>query len=249
LRSEGGTLTLPPKHAPKDQRAKIVVLAISLIISMYSNGSLTQDCHPMHFNVNEFVRLRLLACFFLLLGLQIPSFANGPLLSSHVDDPVKYLGANHASIERKLAELERNTGYQVFVRTRADTALDSVEEFGLKEFRKLKLGQKGKDDGVLLLIITDYKNLHLEVGADLDDVLHNADADKEIRNALAVKSDTDTGGVVTERSVDVVIGLLQPSFWFKLTHPRTIWAALIIMVLSVGLLLGIVFGIKKYRSR
>lgn len=216
---------------------------------MYSIGLFTQDCPAMHFNVNEIVGLRRFACFFILLGLHIASFANGPLLSSHVDDPVKYLGANHASIERKLAELERNTGYQVFVRTRADTALDSVEEFGLKEFRKLKLGRKGKDDGVLMLIVTDYKNLHLEVGADLDDVLHNADVDKEIRNALAVKSDTDTGGVVTERSVDVVIALLQPSFWYSLTHPRTIWSALLILILNVGLVLGIVFGIKKYRSR
>jgi hypothetical protein len=229
--------------------AKIAVIAIGGIISMYSYGSPTEDCHPMYFTVNKIVHLRRLVCVFLLFGFQIPSFANAPLLSSHVDDPVKYLGANHASIERKLAELERNTGYQVYVRTRADTALDSVEEFGLKEFRKLKLGRTGKDDGVLLLVITDYKNLHLEAGADLDDVLHNADADEEIRNALAVKSAADTGGVVTERSVDVVIALLQPSFWFKLTHPRTLWSGLITLMLSVGLVLGIIFGIKKYRSR
>jgi uncharacterized membrane protein YgcG len=127
--------------------------------------------------------------------------------------------------------------------------LDSVEEFGLKEFRKLKLGKKGKDDGVLLLIITDYKNLHLEVGADVEDVLHNPYADKAIQNAIAIKSDSDTGGMVAERGVDAVIALLQPGFWFSLTHPRTNWSTLGTLMLSLAVVLTIAIGTKKYWAR
>ena len=191
---------------------------------------------------------RAFASFFFPVFLASATSAIGATLASHVDDPVKYLGPNHVSIERKLTELEKETGFQVVVQTRRETAYDTVEEFGLNEFRQLKLGTQGKDNGALLLIITDYKNLHIEAGSVLEDVLHNPAADKAIRDAIAIRSDAETGGIVAERGVDAVISLLQPSLWYLITHPRTLWSALPLLLLYVGFVITIIFGIKKYKS-
>jgi uncharacterized protein len=202
----------------------------------------------MQSSLKSLMHRRTFASFFFTVFLSSASSANSATLASHVDDPVKYLGANRASIERKLAALEKETGYQVVLQTRRETAYDTVEEFGLNEFRQLKLGTQGKDNGALLLIITDYKNLHIEAGSVLEDVLHNPAADKAIRDAIAIRSDAETGGIVAERGVDAVISLLQPSLWYLITHPRTLWSALPLLLLYVGFVITIIFGIKKYKS-
>ena len=187
--------------------------------------------------------------FLLFLILQVPLGAAAAPLKNHVNDPVNYLGAHRDSIERKLAALEQRTGYQVFVQTRPDTSYDTVEELGVKEFRRLNFGREGKDDGVLFLIIADYKNVHIETGTNVSGVIHNPAAVEAIQKALARPSDSDSGGAAAERGIDAVINLLEPGWLYSMTHPQSAWAAFLIIILNVGLVLAIAFGVQKYRSR
>jgi uncharacterized protein len=52
----------------------------------------------------------------------------------------------------------------------------SIEEFGLKLFNYWRLGQKDKNNGVLLLVAPNEQKVRIEVGYGLESTLTNATA-------------------------------------------------------------------------
>ena len=70
-----------------------------------------------------------------------------------------------------LQELERKTGAQVLVLTVQTLDGQSVEEFAFNTKKKWKLGQKGKDNGVLIALAVQDRKYRFEVGYGLEEVL------------------------------------------------------------------------------
>jgi uncharacterized membrane protein YgcG len=195
-----------------------------------------------------FVKILRLACIASLAFMSAQVNASEILQSRYVDDPVNYLGSNRESIERKLTALENKTGYRVLLTTRSDTELDTLEEFGAKEFRKLMPGPSNKSNGILFLIITEYKNVHVEVGPELQGLFHTPSADKEIQTALALRDGGDTGGAVAERGIDAVIKILEPSLFSSLVRARTGWLIATFLIVGGGLSVAILFLRRKRKN-
>src|SRR4051812_5202470 len=68
----------------------------------------------------------------------------------------------------ELAAHERATGNQVAVLTVATLGGEPVENFANRVFARWKLGQKGKDNGVLVVVASGDHRARIEVGYGLE---------------------------------------------------------------------------------
>lgn len=79
--------------------------------------------------------------------------------------------AVEAKIERALASFDLSDSTQIAVLTVATLDGDSLEEFTIRTAEKWGLGEKGKDNGVLLLVAKEERKARIEVGSGLEGVL------------------------------------------------------------------------------
>ncbi|MGA2141085.1 MAG: TPM domain-containing protein [Brevinematales bacterium] len=90
-----------------------------------------------------------------------------------------------AAIEAYLANLESRTGIQIVVAAFPSLEGESLEDYSIRLAEKWKIGQKGKDNGVILVIFKQERKLRIEVGYGLEDKLPDASASYIIRNVIA----------------------------------------------------------------
>ncbi len=82
--------------------------------------------------------------------------------------------ADVEGLEAKLATFERNTGDELAVVTVPTLGGDTVENFTVKLFEEWKIGKEGKDNGILLLVARDEREVRIEVGYGLEGFLTDA---------------------------------------------------------------------------
>jgi len=106
-----------------------------------------------------------------------------PPLKARVTDLTGTL--NHeqrTALEQTLAEFESRKGSQIAVLLVPTTKPEAPVEYGVRVFDSWKLGRKGVDDGVLLVVAKNDRKLHLEVGYGLEGILPDAIAKRIIEN-------------------------------------------------------------------
>ena len=86
-------------------------------------------------------------------------------LAGIVDDATK------AQLNSSLRELEEKTTVQMVVLTVPGLNGESLEDLSLRTAEKWKLGQKGKDNGVLLIISLQERKYRFEIGYGLERIL------------------------------------------------------------------------------
>jgi len=85
-------------------------------------------------------------------------------------------------LEHQLAQYEDSTSNQIAILIINTLDGETIEEYSLRVAEKWKLGQKDKDNGVLLLIAVDDHKMRIEVGEGLEDALTDAQSNRIIRN-------------------------------------------------------------------
>jgi uncharacterized protein len=114
-------------------------------------------------------------------GLEVPQKPSG-----RVTDQTGTLSAGEiASLERKLLSFERETTNQIAVLIIPSLAGDSLEDYSIRLGEKWKIGQKGRNNGVILLVVKNDRKLRIEVGYGLEGSLPDALAGTIIRNEIA----------------------------------------------------------------
>jgi uncharacterized protein len=133
-----------------------------------------------------------------------------PYLAGRVVDEAGLLSAAvRQRIEGQLAALERQTGDQVVVLVVPNLGGEPLAAYSIKVAQTWKLGQKGKDNGVLLLIARDDRKLRLEVGYGLEPTLTDLQSREILDDLIRPRfreGDFD-GGV--ERGVDAIVKVLH----------------------------------------
>jgi uncharacterized protein len=117
-----------------------------------------------------------LAALLLLLGFVLPALADPPIpaLTGRVVDQAGILDASTiAALTRKLADHESATSDQVVVVTLPDLKGYTIEQWGLALLNGWGIGQRGKDNGVVLVVAPSDRRLRIEVGTGLESVLTN----------------------------------------------------------------------------
>jgi uncharacterized protein len=104
-----------------------------------------------------------------------------PQLRARVTDLTATLSQDQrAALEQKLAALEARKGSQVAVLLVPTTQPETAEQYAIRVFDQWKLGRKGMDDGVLLLVAKNDRSLRIEVGYGLEGAIPDAIAKRVI---------------------------------------------------------------------
>ncbi len=88
-------------------------------------------------------------------------------------------------LENVLAEFERQTTNQIAVLLIPTLSGDSLEDYSIRLAEKWRIGQEGRDNGVILLIVKQDRKIRIEVGYGLEGVLPDSLAGDIIRQVIA----------------------------------------------------------------
>ena len=113
-----------------------------------------------------------------------------PPLAGHVTDEAGMLDASqHQRLEAVLTEYEAKTGSQIAVLLVKSTEPEAIEQFGIRVADAWKLGRKGVDDGVLLMVARDnpssLRRLRIEAGRGVQGVLTDAQSKRILQDTIA----------------------------------------------------------------
>ena len=150
--------------------------------------------------------------FLLLLVSCLASAADVPFLTGRVVDNAEILSpATRAKLAADLKAHEDRTTNQIAVLTIPTLGGDSVEDFAVRVFEAWKLGQKGKDNGVLVVVAPNDRRMRIEVGYGLEGTLTDAAAARIIRDRITprFKANDFDGGV--SQGVAAIVATLEGS--------------------------------------
>ena len=132
-----------------------------------------------------------------------------------VDDAHILSPPTKATLESKLADLERQSTIQLVVATIPSLDGQDVETYANTLFRHWNLGQAQKNNGVLFVIAPSDRKMRIEVGYGLEATLTDATSKLIIANAAAPRfKKGDYDGGVTRAVEDIVTALtVDASEW------------------------------------
>lgn len=108
-----------------------------------------------------------------------------PPLKARVTDLTGTLSAEQASaLEQTLAEFEKRKGTQLAVLMVPTVKPDAIEQYGIRVGEAWKLGRQGVDDGLILIVAKDDRQLRFEVGYGLEGVMPDAIAKRVIEEDI-----------------------------------------------------------------
>lgn len=184
----------------------------------------------------------------LLFGLAAVA-ANFPALTGRVVDEAHILPASAvADLESKLADLESRSGIQLVVATVSSLDGQEIEPYANELFRTWKLGDKTKNNGVLLLVAPNQKRVRIEVGYGLEGTLTDALSKVIITNAIAPRFKTgDFAGGITRGVDDIIVVLTTDSSEWQQrpslrvdSEPASApvnWLVIVVIIVVIGLMI------------
>lgn len=133
------------------------------------------------------------ATFVALCGAVTPSYARAtegkqdvPKLTEPVSDIANVISPDEASaMERMIRSLQAATGDAVVVAAvKTFAPFGSIEEYAVKMYERAGIGEKGKDNGVLILVAVDDRRARIEVGYGMEGFLTDGICGDIIRQAM-----------------------------------------------------------------
>jgi len=189
----------------------------------------------------------------LLLILASPALASEPkfpaLTGRVVDDAAVLSASTKSQLTDMLADHERASGEQVVVVTLPSLQGYTIEDFGYQLGRHWGIGQKGKNNGVLLIVAPREHRVRIEVGYGLEGELTDAICATIIQNYILPsfkRGDSNAGVLAGTTSILSVLGgnPLETSVPTGRSVPNTSGVPLAVAVLLWAVLipmLGMIF--------
>lgn len=141
-------------------------------------------------------------------------FVAVPPLSSRVVDQVGMLDAKQrATLENVLKDYETRTGSQIAILLVSSTAPEVIEQYGIRVAEAWKLGRKGVDDGVILVVAKDntkdLRRLRIEAGRGIQGTVTDAQSKRILQDVIAphFRQNDYYGGLAA--AISALTGLLD----------------------------------------
>ena len=113
--------------------------------------------------------------------------------------------ASKQRIEQQALALQQRKGSQLQVLVVASTAPETIEQYAVRAFESFRLGRKGVDDGVLLVVAKDDRKVRIEVGYGLEGAIPDITAGRVIQEYLVPKfRQSDYAGGIIDASAQLV---------------------------------------------
>lgn len=177
---------------------------------------------------------------FSLLGFAADEVAVPPLQQRVTDLTQTLSTEQQAALEAKLAQFEQQKGSQIAILLVPTTQPEAIEQYSIRVVEAWKLGRKGVDDGVLILVAKEDRKMRIEVGYGLEGIVPDSIASQIIREGMQsrFKQGDFYGGL------DAAVGMLMARISGEpLPEPKSQadsgdWGDLVPMLLFGGLLVG-----------
>jgi uncharacterized protein len=129
-----------------------------------------------------------------------------PYLTGRVTDNANILSPEaHRLLSDSLKAHEERTTNQVVVLTLRTLGGENIEDFANRVFNEWKLGQKDRDNGVLIVVVPDDRRMRIEVGYGLEGALPDLMASRIIQNIMTPRfRNGDFDGGITEGTLAVL---------------------------------------------
>ncbi|MGQ0696444.1 MAG: TPM domain-containing protein [Nitrospiraceae bacterium] len=180
-----------------------------------------------------------------------------PTLSGRIVDLARILPAEVAAdLVHELEAHEAKTGNQVAVLTLPSLEGEPLEEFSHRVATTWKLGQKGTDNGALLLVAMKERRIRIEVGYGLEGTLTDARSAQIIRNHIVphFRAGDLQGGIAA--GVRAILGTIEGTYSVREGQPVRVPTAdepsafeYVIVGVIVGLMAGLLLSNGLQRTR
>jgi uncharacterized protein len=133
-----------------------------------------------------------------------------PALTGQVVDAANIIpDAQEAALAQKLAALDKASGRQLVVATVPSLGGYPIEDYGYQLGRKWGIGQKGANNGIILLVAPNDKKVRIEVGYGLEPIMTDALSGTIISEQILPRfKDGDFPGGI-DAGADAIIAQLQ----------------------------------------
>lgn len=171
-----------------------------------------------------------------------------PDVRSYVTDQTGTLSiTNIASLESSLREFDRTTSTQIVVVLVSSTEGMSVEEAAFEMARRKGIGQKGKNNGVLLYVAKADRKVRIEVGYGLEGVLPDILAGRIIRNEIVPRFREGNYYAGITAGADAIMKAARNEYVAEATEDKSTSSVAILIFFMVLLLLFLMSGIRRRR--
>ncbi|MDD1131816.1 YgcG family protein [Pseudomonas sp. WS 5412] len=179
-----------------------------------------------------------------------PALENVPLNQRVIDLTHTLDTSTQQRLTEQLADLEQRKGAQIAVMLLPTTGDADLETFTTQLFRAWKLGRKGIDDGILLLVVKDDRTVRIEVGYGLEGVVTDLLSHRIIEEQLnpAFRQGDYAGGV--QRAVDALTVLVEGGDLPAVDQTReTVDETAVLLALILGVVGGVLLASGKLHWR
>ncbi len=114
------------------------------------------------------------------------------------------------ALNARLRRFEELTGNQVIVWIGTSIGNRNLEEWAANTFAAWGIGQKGKDNGLALFILTRDRKIRIEVGYDLEGRVTDLLSSRVIREILTPGLAAGRADEAVTRAVDVLLNAIDP---------------------------------------
>lgn len=148
----------------------------------------------------------IVACVLAAAAALAQSSLTFPELTGRVVDQADILDATaSAKLEKLSADLEAKSTDQLVVVTLKSLQGTSIEDYGYQLGRKWQIGQKDKNNGVLLIVAPNDRKVRIEVGYGLEGTLTDAISSFIVQQAILPRFRSgDFAGGITRGAEDIV---------------------------------------------
>lgn len=191
---------------------------------------------------------------FILLAIATAATAETPKMIGRVSDHAGVLTANErATLERKLEAIEQTADHpQVAVLLPSSMDGLDIERYANDTFRAWKLGQAGKDNGVLIVIAPKERKWRIEVAYGLEGVIPDSRAKAIIANDMDPHLKGGKTGFYA--ALDAAVSSIAVEIAKERPAPAApaegsiVWMVLIVIA-GGGLIVGGVVWLSGHQSR
>lgn len=134
-----------------------------------------------------------------LLPASLAAGTDIPYLTGRVTDNAQILSPEtRKSLAESLKAHENRTSNQIAILTVPTLSGGSIEDYAVDVFKAWKLGQKGKDNGILIIVVPNDRRMRIEVGYGLEGTMTDLMAGRIIQNVMTprFKNGDYNGGII-----------------------------------------------------
>jgi uncharacterized protein len=162
---------------------------------------------------NRIIQILAIGSLIFIIGAPILLALEVPPLKGRVNDYAGMLSAStRQQLEEILRNLEKTDSTQIAVLTIPSLEGENLEEFSIKVADQWKIGQKGFDNGAILLIARKERQLRIEVGYGLEGSLTDLMTGRIIADVIVPQFKTGNFDQGVIDGVQAMIGVVKGQY-------------------------------------